>query len=100
MSTPTGTGPTLHVQENQERKKCKPGEPQNAETSQDTLLALQQTSSGGENEEGMQIKRGSLSRKTDASLSCEHRLDPTRHKGSYCKTERGNQENLLLGQLI
>lgn len=30
-----------------------PEEPQNAETSQDTLLSLQQTSSREENEEGM-----------------------------------------------
>ena len=45
------------MQEKQENVKTKPGEPQNAETSQDTLLPLQQTSSREENEEGMQIKR-------------------------------------------
>lgn len=60
-----------------------PEEPQNAETSQDTLLSLQQTSSREENEEGMQIKRGSLSTKTDASLSRERRLDPACHKGNH-----------------
>lgn len=63
VTTRTGTGTTFHVRSDQcagkkqENVKTKPGEPQNAETSQDTLLSLQQTSSREENEEGVQIKR-------------------------------------------
>lgn len=96
--TPCDELPVCRKNRKERNVKMQPGEPQNAQTSQDTLLSLQQTSSREENEEGMQIKREEayLQKQTHPSaVNITWILHVT--KEITKKKERGNQENLFLG---